>query len=96
MYNGYSFILFVFFSPSNKNLEPRVAETAIVGYPHEIYGEGIILCYNASSSNHIKRRHFESSHFVRCREIVLSFLYKQGEGKGNAGPLLYKRVSLYS
>ncbi|CAI8016115.1 Acetyl-coenzyme A synthetase [Geodia barretti] len=23
------------------NTEPRVAETAVVGYPHEIYGEGI-------------------------------------------------------
>ena len=23
-----------------QNHEPRIAETAVVGYPHEIYGEG--------------------------------------------------------
>ena len=34
--NYYRFCPVVF-----QNHEPRVAETAVVGYPHELYGEGL-------------------------------------------------------
>ena len=28
-----------------QNDDPRVAETAVVGYSHQIYGQGITYCY---------------------------------------------------
>ena len=30
---------------ASQNRDPRVAETAVVGYPHDVFGQGVCVCH---------------------------------------------------